>query len=113
MGNYEDRKVQKQKKYGNTILFNSEKNLLVREVAKTAGTFGVIIGEKKLWNTLREWGFIFKNSTEPMQHGLNRGLFVIVEGIKTTDYYRISFHTTKVTPKGQQYIINRLINERN
>lgn len=40
MGNYEDRKVEKQKKYGHTILFNSEKNLLVREVAKTAGTYG-------------------------------------------------------------------------
>ena len=111
MGNYEREKSGDFKQNSQIILFNTEKNLLVREVAKVSAKYGVIIGEKKLWNTLREWGLIFKNSTEPMQQGINMGLFIVVEGVKKNYDYNIPFHTTRVTPKGQQYIINRLISE--
>ncbi|EHN16945.1 antirepressor, phage associated protein, partial [Clostridium sporogenes PA 3679] len=43
----------------------SQNSLLVREVAKLASKQGLNIGEKRLWNKLREWGLIFKNSREP------------------------------------------------
>ena len=89
----------------------SNENKLVREVAKLAASYGVIIGEKKLWNTLREWGFIFKNSTEPKQCGINRGFFVVIEGFTQKGEYTFPFHTTRDTPKRQEYIINRMINE--
>ena len=112
MGDYEREKLEVSDQCSQIILFNTEKSLLVREVAKTAAGYGIIIGEKKLWNTLREWGLIFKNSTEPKQHGINMGLFIVIEGVKKNYNYNIPFHTTRVTPKGQQYIINRLISEK-
>ncbi|WP_294373017.1 phage antirepressor KilAC domain-containing protein [uncultured Clostridium sp.] len=86
-------------------------NKLVREVAKSASRYGIIIGEKKLWNILREWGFIFKNSTEPKQCGINRGFFVVINGVAQNGKYTFPFKTTRVTPKGQEYIINRILND--
>ena len=89
----------------------SENSLLVREVAKIASKRGIIIGEKRLWNKLREWGMIFKNSTEPMQQYIDRGYFEVVEG--TTETYKgtFTYRTTRVTGKGQVYIIRRLLEE--
>ena len=40
----------------------SENSLLVREVAKLASKGNITIGEKALWNKLREWGYISKKS---------------------------------------------------
>lgn len=89
----------------------SENSLLVREVAKIASKQGIVIGEKRLWSKLREWGFIFKNSTEAKQEGIDRGYFEIVEGSKTNKDKTFTYHTTRVTGKGQVYIINRLLKE--
>lgn len=89
----------------------SENSLLVREVAKIASKQGVIVGEKRLWGKLREWGFIFKNSTEAKQDGIDRGYFEIVEGSKTAKGKAFTYHTTRITGKGQVYIINRLLKE--
>lgn len=91
----------------------TENSLLVREVAKIASKYGVVIGEKKLWNTLREWGFIFKNSTEPKQIGINRGYFEVIEGQRINYNKIFTYHTTRVTDRGQEYIISRLISENN
>lgn len=93
-------------------VIGSEKNMLVREVAKSASRYGIIIGEKRLWNALREWGFIFKNSTEPKQCGLDRGFFIVIEGFTQKGQYTFPFYTTRVTQKGQEYIINRMIYEK-
>ena len=49
----------------------SNGSLLVREVAKLASKGNVTIGEKALWNKLREWGYISRKSTEPMQSAIN------------------------------------------
>ena len=89
----------------------SENSLLVREVAKIASKQGVVIGEKRLWDKLRQWGFIFKNSTEAKQEGIDRGYFEIVEGSKTAKEKTFTYHTTRVTGKGQVYIINKLLKE--
>ncbi|NFH70587.1 phage antirepressor Ant [Clostridium botulinum] len=89
----------------------SENSLLVREVAKVASKNGAIIGEKRLWNKLRKWGFIFKNSTEAKQEGIERGYFEIVEGSVTNREKTFIYKTTRVTGKGQVYIINRLLKE--
>lgn len=89
----------------------SENSLLVREVAKIASKQGIVIGEKRLWDKLREWGFIFKNSTEAKQEGIERGYFEIVEGSKTNKDKTFTYHTTRVTGKGQVYIIKRLLKE--
>ena len=51
----------------------SENSMLVRDVAKIASKNGIKIGEKKLYNILREWGLIFKNDTTPKQIYIDRG----------------------------------------
>lgn len=90
----------------------SENSLLVREVAKIASKENIVIGEKRLWNKLREWGLIFKNSTEPKQKAIDRGYFEVVEGSRITSGSTFTYKTTRVTGKGQTYIINRLLEER-
>ena len=89
----------------------SENSLLVREVAKIASKDNIVIGEKRLWNKLREWGLVFKNSTEPMQEYIDRGYFEVVEGTKDTYKGTFTYRTTRVTGKGQVYIIKRLLKE--
>lgn len=89
----------------------SQNSLLVREVAKIASKENVIIGEKRLWKKLREWGLIFKKTTEPMQEYVDRGYFEVVEGAKETYKGTFTYRTTRVTGKGQVYIIKRLIKE--
>ena len=89
----------------------SKNSLLVREVAKIASKENIIIGEKRLWNKLREWGLVFKSSTEPIQEYINRGYFEVIEGTKDTYKGTFTYRTTRVTGKGQVYIIKRLIKE--
>lgn len=89
----------------------SENTLLVREVAKVASKADVVIGEKRLWAKLREWGLIFKNSTEPKQCGIDKGYFEVNEGTKETKGKVFTYRTTRVTGKGQAYIIERLLKE--
>lgn len=89
----------------------SENTLLVREVAKVASKADVVIGEKRLWAKLREWGLIFKNSTEPKQCGIDKGYFEVNEGTKEAKGKVFTYRTTRVTSKGQAYIIERLLRE--
>jgi anti-repressor protein len=89
----------------------SENSLLVREVAKVASKENIVIGEKRLWAKLREWGLIFKNSTEPKQTGIDKGLFEVNEGTKESKGKVFTYRTTRVTGKGQAYIIKKLIEE--
>lgn len=89
----------------------SQNSLLVKEVAKLASKEGLNIGEKRLWNKLREWGLILKNSTEPKQYGIERGIFEVVEGTKESSKGTFTYKTTRVTGKGQVYIVSRLERE--
>lgn len=89
----------------------SKNSILVREVAKLASNRGINIGEKRLWKKLRDWGLIFKNTTEPMQRGIEQGLFEVVEGLRESSSGTYTYKTTRVTGKGQIYIVKRLIEE--
>lgn len=89
----------------------SENSLLVREVAKVASKENIVIGEKRLWAKLREWGLVFKNSTEPKQIGIDKGIFEVNEGTKEAKGKVFTYRTTRVTGKGQAYIIERLLKE--
>ena len=93
------------------LVSGSQNLMLVREVAKLASDEGVKIGEKRLWNKLREWGFVCKNSTEARQIGIERGFFKVVESTHSNSKGTFTHKTTKVTGKGQLYIITRLIKE--
>jgi anti-repressor protein len=89
----------------------SKDNILVRQMSKIAQDEHIDIGEKKLYKKLREWGLILTNSTEPSQRGMNSGYFVVEEKSVDTAYGIKLTKTTKVTPKGQVYIIEKLKKE--
>ena len=89
----------------------SNGSMLVREVAKLASKGNIIIGEKALWNKLREWGYISRKSTEPMQSAINAGWFEVIERVVERDGKTFVYKTTKVTAKGQVHIIKKLSKE--
>lgn len=89
----------------------SNGSMLVREVAKLASKGNITIGEKALWNKLREWGYISRKSTEPMQSAINAGWFEVIERVVERDGKTFVYKTTKVTSKGQIHIIKKLSKE--
>lgn len=96
--------------FANRVL-KSNDNVLVRQVAKMASDEGFVIGERKLYKKLREWGYICNGSTEPTQVGMNRKYFTLKVNVLQTQYGIKSSTTTLVTPKGQIHIVERLIKE--
>jgi anti-repressor protein len=89
----------------------SEKSLLVREVAKLCSKQGIITGERRLWQKLRDWKLVFQDKNEPYQEYIDRGYFEISQGVKETSKGSLTWLTLRVTPKGQLYIMNRLKKE--
>lgn len=85
----------------------SNDSLLVREVAKLASKQGIVIGEKRLWQKLREWEVV-NGSNEPYQKAFDAGWFETRQGTYNTPYGSETYRTYKVTPKGQIYIIEKL-----
>ncbi|MCI6278089.1 MAG: phage antirepressor [Clostridium sp.] len=86
-------------------------SMLVREVAKLASKNGIKIGEKRLYGKLREWGLIFKNSCEATQRAIEQGLIEVTEGVRESSKGKFTYKTSRVTGKGQIYIISRLKKE--
>lgn len=108
-----EQKVEEQKPlvtFAETCM-KSEKSLLVREVAKLCTKQGIKIGERQLWQKLRDWGLVFKNRNEPKQEYMNRGYFEVSQGVQENEKGVFTWLTMRVTPKGQMYIINRLKKE--
>ncbi|MBU8773218.1 phage antirepressor KilAC domain-containing protein [Cytobacillus oceanisediminis] len=89
----------------------SNKAILVRELAKLASKQGVMIGERRLYQKLRDWKLIFQGKNEPYQEYIDRGYFEISQGVKENEGGTHAWLTMRVTPKGQIYIINRLKKE--
>jgi Rha family phage regulatory protein len=89
----------------------SEDSLLIREFAKLCKNNGIDIGEKRLFAKLREWNLIFKKKNEPMQKYIDSGLFTLSQKSVIVKGSVKMFVTMRVTPKGQQYILNKLENE--
>ena len=84
-------------------------NILVRDLAKIASDEGYKIGERRLYNKLREWKYICNGSTMPTQYAMEREYFIVETGTIHTPYGHKQIFTTKVTPKGQIHIVERLI----
>ena len=84
-------------------------NILVRDLAKIASDEGYKSGERRLYNKLREWKYIFNGSTMPTQYAMEREYFIVETGTIHTPYGHKQIFTTKVTPKGQIHIVERLI----
>ena len=110
----EKEKVKKELEEQNSFvnkISESNGSMLVREVAKLASKGNITIGEKALWNKLREWGYISRKSTEPMQSAINSGWFEVIERVVERSGKSFVYKTTKVTNKGQIHIIKKLSKE--
>ncbi|ELC8418757.1 phage antirepressor KilAC domain-containing protein [Clostridium perfringens] len=111
---HQNEKIQKELEEKNRFLNQisaSSNSILVRDVAHLATKQNIKIGEKRLWNKLREWGLIQKGSTKPMQRALEQGLFEKAEFVIQRSHGVETKFTTRVTGKGQVYIIERLLKE--
>ena len=92
----------------------SRNSLLVREVAKiiSKSDSNILIGEKRLYEKLREWGWVHYKGTEPKQYALDRGYLEVKEGTVTNQSGTFTYYTTKVTGKGQKRILEKLLKEK-
>jgi len=105
-----DKELGEKNRFLNQISASSN-SILVRDVAHLVTKHNLKIGEKRLWNKLREWGLIQKNSTKPIQRALEQGLFEKSEFVIQRSNGVETKFTTRVTGKGQVYIIERLLKE--
>ena len=104
-------KLEKNSKMLNQISV-SKNSLLVREVAKVlSNEHSIKIGEKQLYKKLREWGWVFQNTTEAKQEAIRRGYLEVREGVRESTKGVFTFYTTRVTGKGQRKILEKLLEE--
>lgn len=87
--------------------FKSGDSILIRELAKIACERGFEIGEHRLYKKLREWGMLNRDN-EPYQKYIHAGYFERSQSYHDTPYGVRLAQTTRVLPKGQAYILNRL-----
>lgn len=97
--------------FAETCMTSSD-SILVRELAKLASDEGITIGEKRLYKKLRDWGLIIKGRTEPTQRGIDAGYFEVIQRATQTPYGTKTHRTTKVTPRGQIFIVEKLKREK-
>ena len=86
----------------------SNSYIIIRDLAKLICQNGYEIGEKRLYQWLRQQGYITQDN-KPMQRYIEQGLFFIAEGTHSENGVMRTHMTTKVTPKGQVYFINKFI----
>jgi anti-repressor protein len=88
----------------------SKTSILVGELAKIICQNGVNIGQKRLFQWLRENGYLMKATNLPTQRYIEQGLFEIKEStIQTPDGSVRITKTTKVTGKGQIYFVDKFL----
>jgi len=92
----------------------SHTSILVGDLAKLLRQNGIDIGAHRLFEKLREKGFLMKSGGSknmPTQASMDRGLFEIKEGSYiNSDGVNVVTKTTKVTGKGQVYFVNLFLN---
>ncbi len=87
-------------------------NILIRDLAKLICQNGYDIGEKRMFQWLRDNGYLCtygRNYNRPMQRYVEQGLFFIKEGSHSENGVLKANFTTMVTGKGQQYFVNKFV----
>ncbi|MFV0441903.1 MAG: phage antirepressor [Lachnospirales bacterium] len=92
----------------------SDTTILIGELAKLLKGNGLEIGQNRLFERLRNEGYLIKRKgtdyNAPTQMAMELGLFKVKEtAITHSDGHVTISKTTKVTGKGQQYFINRYL----
>ena len=82
--------------------------ILMSELAKLLTRNGYPTGRTRLFRWMRENGYIFKRSTEPIQKWVEEGLFATSVTMIKTHHGSEERVTTKVTGKGQEYFLSKL-----
>ena len=82
--------------------------ILMSELAKLLTRNGYPTGRTRLFRWMRENGYIFKQSREPIQKWVEAGLFVTSVTMIKTHHGSEERITTKITGKGQAYFLRRL-----
>ena len=93
----------------------SHTSILIGDLAKILKQNGVETGQKRLFEWLRENGYLSKRKgtewNSPTQKSMNLGLFEVKETTAMNPDGSVRLNkTTKVTGKGQQYFINKFLN---
>lgn len=90
----------------------SVNSILIRDMAKLLNKNGINIGEKRLYQWLRDNNFVQKTCNKPTQRAVNLGVLELKEGLRFgKNKVLVPCFTTKVTGKGQIYFMNKLKKE--
>lgn len=91
-------------------------NISVNELAKMICSYGYDIGEIRLYEWLRNNGYLCSVGGDynlPTQQAIQQGLFVVRAGqYKKPTGQMVQTRTTRVTQKGQVYFVNKFIFEK-
>ncbi len=92
----------------------STSSCLIGELAKMIAQNGYPIGEKRLFQWLRDNHYLCsygERFNQPYQQYIEQGLFTMKQNVFSVDGEMRTRNTTKVTGKGQIYFINKVIGE--
>lgn len=94
----------------------SHTSILIGDLAKLLKQNGVDIGQKRLFAWMRDNGYLIKRQGSdwnmPTQRSMELGLFEVKESTTNNPDGSVRINkTTKVTGKGQQYFINKFLEE--
>lgn len=94
----------------------SKSSCLIGELAKILKQNGIDIGQNKLFQWLRSNGYLISRRGEswnqPTQKSMDLELFELKKtNINHADGHTTTNTTTKVTGKGQQYFVNKFLNQ--
>lgn len=94
----------------------SHTSILIGDLAKMLKQNGVDMGQKRLFDWMREKGYLIKRKgsdwNSPTQKAMELGLFEIKESTVNNPDGSVRINkTTKVTGKGQQYFINKFLGQ--
>lgn len=96
------------------VVAAAKTSILIGDLAKLLKQNGVDTGQKRLFNWMRENGYLIKRAgadyNSPTQRAMEMKLFEIKEtAITHSDGHVSVSKTTKVTGKGQQYFVNKFV----
>lgn len=112
----EDVKRMRPKEIFADAVSTSHTSILIGDLAKMLKQNGADIGQKRLFEWMREKGYLIKRKgsdwNSPTQKAMELGLFEIKESTVNNPDGSVRINkTTKVTGKGQQYFINKFLGQ--
>lgn len=94
----------------------SKTSILIGDLAKLLKQNGIETGQKRLFDWMRQNGYLIKRKGSdwnmPTQKAMELGLFEVKESTVNNPDGSVRINkTTKVTGKGQQYFVNKFLNQ--